>query len=112
MNSTKTRNEDFADISGIQLAYEAYSQWIALNGNEQSLPGLPFTPKQWFWIAAAVQHCQKQKKDFIESAINYYSVSPGKFRVLGALRNLEDFAKDFNCSDDSYMNDKRRCDIW
>lgn len=38
--------------------------------------------------------------------------SPGQFRVLGPLSNMEEFSKDFNCPVGSKMNPENKCIVW
>ncbi|KAJ8321012.1 hypothetical protein KUTeg_002599 [Tegillarca granosa] len=35
-----------------------------------------------------------------------------RYRVIGSMQNSEDFAKVFNCPSGSYMNPKKKCQIW
>ncbi|KAK5649200.1 hypothetical protein RI129_000229 [Pyrocoelia pectoralis] len=112
LNSSNTQNEDIADIAGVKLAYEAYSDWLRKNGEEQRLPGVDYTPKQLFWIASAMRFCAKGTKESIENSISHSPYSLKKFRVLGTLRNSEEFAHDFQCSSTSYMNNENKCELW
>lgn len=34
------------------------------------------------------------------------------FRVIGRLRSSYEFSKDFHCSEDAYMNPKKKCHIY
>lgn len=38
--------------------------------------------------------------------------APDKFRVLGPLSNMRDFAVDYNCPDGSVMNPTKKCEMW
>lgn len=38
--------------------------------------------------------------------------SPNVFRVIGTLRNMDEFAETFNCTKNQYMYSKRKCDFW
>ncbi|KAK4881417.1 hypothetical protein RN001_004736 [Aquatica leii] len=112
LNSSNTKNEDLADIAGLKIAYESYNNWLNKNGPEQKLPGLEYSPKQLFWIAFAVTHCGKDTKKSMEHSIAHYYRSIDKFRVLGSLRNLDEFSRDFQCSSDSFMNNNQKCELW
>ncbi|XP_031337648.1 neprilysin-2-like [Photinus pyralis] len=112
LNSSNTQNEDIADIAGVKLAYEAYNDWLSKNGAEKRLPGVDYTPKQLFWIASAMRWCAKGTVESIENSIAHSSSSLKRFRVLGTLRNMEEFARDFQCSSTSYMNNENKCELW
>ncbi|KAF5279514.1 hypothetical protein FQR65_LT03336 [Abscondita terminalis] len=112
VNSSNTKNEDIADIAGIQLAYKAYRKWVHLYGKESRLPRLDYTPKQMFWISSAIRYCSKGSHEAIDKAVTYSYQSLKRFRVLGALKNSKEFARDFHCPLDSTMNPKDKCDFW
>lgn len=38
--------------------------------------------------------------------------SPGQFRVLGPISNMEEFSKDFSCPLGSKMNPTHKCVVW
>ena len=86
--------------------------WIKKNGGENIHPDMDYTAKQLFWISSAKVWCTKVSPDFLPNM--YYSThTPNEFRVIGALQNNEEFAKDFGCKVGSYMNPADRCQrIW
>lgn len=112
VNSTNTKEEDIADIAGVQLAYKAYKEWIDRNGKEKKLPKLDYTPKQLFWISSAIRFCSKGSPEAIEKTVRHSYQSLKRFRVLGALRNSKHFSKDFHCPAESMMNLNKKCEIW
>lgn len=57
LNGINTQGENIADNGGIKEAYLAYNKFVELNGEEQKLPSLKFSPKQLFWISAAQTWC-------------------------------------------------------
>ncbi|KAK0162310.1 hypothetical protein PV327_008658 [Microctonus hyperodae] len=85
--------------------------WSKKHENEQSLPDLPFTSQQIFWISAATVWCVKYQPMFLENLIESDPHCPGEFRVLGSLSNMPPFAKDFNCPFGSNMNPKDKCEF-
>lgn len=101
-----------ADNGGIKQAYLAYRRWVKRNGPEQKLPGLSFTPKQLFWVAAANTWCVKIRNESLKlQVLNGYH-SPARFRVIGPFGNSKYFAKDFKCPLGSTMNPEHKCEVW
>ena len=50
--------------------------------------------------------------DALEAQLLTDPHSPGKFRIVGALQNNEDFARSFQCPEGSPMNPTEKCDVW
>ena len=104
--------ENIADNLGIKPAYFAYIAQIAADKPEQKLLGLPYTPKQMFWISMANMYCSKIRP---EAQKNYFISdphSPSEFRVNGRLSNFAQFSNDFNCPVGSGMNPVNKCVVW
>lgn len=113
LDGRRTLNENIADNVGLKLAYDAYDKWTQRYGNESRLPGLQhYSPRQMFWLSAANAWCTKYDKKKLEEFINSDEHSPGRFRVIGPLSNLEEFSRDFQCTPDSKMNPVEKCRLW
>lgn len=112
INGLNTLDENIADNGGFKLAYLAYKDWSERNGEEPTLPGLKFNPRQLFWITAANIWCRKVRNEIARDDIKNDIHSPGKFRVIGSFSNSEPFANDFNCKEKSKMNPKNKCTLW
>ncbi|KAK0095919.1 hypothetical protein PV326_007046 [Microctonus aethiopoides] len=112
INGLNTLDENIADNGGFKLAYLAYKDWSERNGEEPTLPGLKFNPRQLFWITAANVWCRKVRNEIARDDIKNDIHSPGKFRVIGSFSNSESFANDFNCKEKSKMNPKNKCTLW
>nr|XP_033323580.1 neprilysin-2 isoform X1 [Megalopta genalis] len=112
LNGINTQGENIADNGGIKEAYLAYKKWVERNHKESRLPGLPYTPEQLFWISAANTWCSKYRPEAMKLRITTGFHSPGKFRVLGPLSNMEEFSEDFNCPVGSKMNPEKKCSVW
>ncbi|XP_078040555.1 M13 family metallopeptidase neprilysin 2 isoform X2 [Augochlora pura] len=112
LNGINTQGENIADNGGIKEAYLAYKKWVKRNHKESRLPGLPYTPEQLFWISAANTWCTKYRPETMKLRITTGFHSPGKFRVLGPLSNMEEFSQDFNCPLGSKMNPEKKCAVW
>jgi membrane metallo-endopeptidase-like protein 1 len=82
------------------------------NEDEKILAGLPYSPKQLFWISFGQVWCTKYRDEALKSQILTAYHSPGEFRVIGPLSNNQDFANDFNCPLGSKMNPEQKCAVW
>ncbi|KAL7013333.1 hypothetical protein ACKWTF_015337 [Chironomus riparius] len=112
LDGVNTLGENIADNGGIRVAYHGYRKYVLRNGQEQKLPGLKYTPNQLFWISGAQVWCSVYRPETVKQAIETSIHSPGQFRVLGPLRNLKEFSRDFNCPVGSPMNPVHKCEIF
>ncbi|KAL1116405.1 hypothetical protein AAG570_004879 [Ranatra chinensis] len=113
LNGINTQGENIADNGGIKQAYRAYKEWVKQNAPEPRLPGLQaFCPSQMFWISAANTWCSTYRDQALSNRITTAVHSPGEFRVVGPLSNMEEFAEDFKCPVGSKMNPKQKCAVW
>lgn len=100
-----------ADLAGATIAYESYNIWNYLNGEEFILPGMVYNNDQLFWISLTISQCTTTESEETVSFKDNFLVN--NLRVVGLLRNTEDFAIDFDCPlDSSYMNPEKKCEIW
>lgn len=44
--------------------------------------------------------------------IEYDSHAPAQYRINGALQNVQEFARDFNCPAGSPMNPNKKCNVF
>lgn len=57
--------------------------------------------------------CEVQRPEYEKKQKEAHDVhSPPKFRVMGAVSNMKDFAKAFDCPKGSPMNPISKCNIW
>ncbi|KAK7482533.1 hypothetical protein BaRGS_00026244, partial [Batillaria attramentaria] len=92
VNGELTIGEDIADNGGLKEAFMAYRKAIAKRGKEEAkLPVLPYTPDQLFFIGFSQFWCSNDRD-----------------RVMGPLRNSEDFSRAFNCPRGSPMNPEKK----
>ncbi|XP_022902431.2 neprilysin-4-like [Onthophagus taurus] len=111
LDGASTQGENIADNGGIKQAYKAYKKWLMLN-EDSKLPGFNATDEQLFFINFAQVWCGTSRPDATRNRIKSAVHSPGRFRVLGTLRNSEEFSKAFSCKAGSLMNPKKKCTIW
>jgi predicted metalloendopeptidase len=107
-----TLGENIADNGGTKLSYEAYLDWLKLNGPEPKLPDLPYDNTKLFFIGYAQEYCAnvRPKTEYIATLSEIHS--PSKFRVIGTLSNFEKFSEAFECSNTAKMNPKLKCEVW
>ena len=76
------------------------------------LPGLPYTPRQLFWVSYAHSWCGKTRPAAMKNRILTDPHSPNNFRVNGPLSNTAQFAQDFKCPLGSNLNPEKKCRVW
>jgi len=114
VNGINTQGENIADNGGMKQAYTAYNSWVDSHAPEKLLPGLNYSQRQLFWISAANVWCSKHRHQALKMSVLTGAHSPDKFRVQGALSNMDSFAKDFNCKAGLNMNPQKenKCKVW
>jgi len=112
LNGINTQGENIADNGGLKEAYWAYNEWVSKNHEEPQLPGLDYNPRQMFWLSAGLTWCARYRPESLKLRVLTGQHSPGNFRVIGPMSNLEEFSKDFNCPLGSRMNPKNKCKVW
>lgn len=112
LNGVNTQGENIADIGGIKEAYWAYDRWVKKHGEERRLPGLKYSGRQMFWVSSATVWCSKTRLEELRQLVVTDEHSPDKYRVWGAVSNMYEFAKDFNCQAGTRMNPKQKCQLW
>lgn len=112
LNGVSTLGENIADNGGIKIAYRAYKKYMETHRREPGLFTLNYTPEQLFWIQNAQTWCSVYRKETLQSLFRIGTLTPGKYRVLGYLQNSDDFARDFNCPKNSFMNPIDKCEVW
>ena len=104
--------ESIGDLAGARIAYRAFE--IAQKGK----PPLPtidgFTPDQQFFIAWGQFRGDAIRPEQARTMAQGDPHPIGKFRVIGPLSNLPEFAKAFGCKPDAPMVRPAadRCDVW
>ncbi|XP_035221045.1 membrane metallo-endopeptidase-like 1 [Stegodyphus dumicola] len=103
------QGESIADNGGLNAAYRAYQSWVKDHKSEGKLPGLQnYTQDQLFFISTARLMCEK----YTDVAKNEGAHAPSDVRTIGMISNMPEFAKAFQCSEDSKMNRKNKCRVW
>ncbi|CAM1304421.1 nep-12 (predicted) [Pycnogonum litorale] len=106
-----TLGENMCDSEGLELSLQAYNVFSSIHGIDAILPGLNLTIEQIFFV----QHAQIWCEVLNHKGYRIYSKdshSPGKYRVIGAVKNSVSFSNAFQCPFGSKMNPKKKCRIW
>ena len=104
--------ESIGDLAGARIAYRAFQ--IARKGK----PPLPvidgYTPDQQFFIAWGQFRGDAVRPETARLMAQGDPHPIGKFRVIGPLSNLPEFAKAFGCKSGQPMvrPEAERCDVW
>lgn len=110
LNGKLTLGENTADNGGLRMAYAAYEK--TLEGQERkTLDG--FTPEQRFFLGYAVSRCENVTDDAARLLVVTDPHSPGKYRLIGAISNMDEFGKAFNCkAGDKMVRADKSCRVW
>jgi len=103
--------ENIPDHGAVKLAHRVYQKYVAKNGEEKAIGSwdmhLGLNPNQLFWLSHAQTWCERPRKlDPTESHM------PWEMRINYALKNTEEFARDFKCPLNSPMNPEKKCSVW
>jgi putative endopeptidase len=111
-NGKLVLGESIGDLAGAKIAYRAFQ--IA----QRDKPPIPtlddFTPEQQFFIAWGQFRGDAVRPEFARTMVQGDPHPIGKFRVIGPLSNLPEFAQAFSCKPESAMVRPAadRCEVW
>ncbi|XP_050044917.1 neprilysin-2-like [Dermacentor andersoni] len=106
--SNGTAREDVRDLLAVAAAFRAYSRLIG-NGGEGTLPGLPFSNDQLFFVHFALSRCERYDTAYEDQLLRHGRRAHAAYRVNGPLRHSVSFSRAFQCRRGSYMNPRRKC---
>ncbi|XP_055905883.1 neprilysin-4-like [Eupeodes corollae] len=112
-----SKGENIADNGGVRQAFRVYRKWQIANkkskrDSTEAMPGLNLTNDQLFFVAYGQSWCNAIRPEALENRLQTNFHCPGKFRVIGALANFEDFSDVFQCPVGSKMNPTKKCRMW
>ena len=111
-NGKLVLGESIGDLAGAKIAYRAFQ--IAQRGKDP-IPAIDgFTPEQQFFIAWGQFRGDAVRPEFARTMVQGDPHPIGKFRVIGPLSNLPEFAQAFSCKPDAPMvrAPAERCEVW
>ena len=79
---------------------------------EPSLPNLPYSPDQLFWISFGQNWCSKLTEKGLKEEAEGSSHPFDEYRVNGIVANSPFFYRDFGCPVGSRMNPEEKCKVW
>ncbi|KAL0477678.1 endothelin-converting enzyme [Acrasis kona] len=108
VNGQLTLGENIADNAGMKNAYKTY---VRVAGQDAAQPSIlrGYSNAQLFFISYAQLWCTKARDEVVKQRLLVDPHSPGKFRVLGPLQNLQGFSDVFKCAAGSKMNPQNKC---
>jgi putative endopeptidase len=112
VNGRLTLGEDIADLGGLKIAYAAFQRSLAGTPRPAALDGL--TPEQRFFLAWAQIWRSKSTDQYLRNQVTVDPHAPARWRVMGPLSNLPEFAAAFHCrgGDPMVRPDSLRALIW
>ncbi|WP_281560179.1 M13 family metallopeptidase [Thalassomonas sp. RHCl1] len=111
VNGELTLGENIGDLSGVTIAYKAYK--ASLDGKEAPvIDGL--TGDQRFFMGYAQIWRSKMVEKTMRNRVATDPHSPGEFRALGSLSNMNEFYEAFDVKegDAMYLPPEKRVKIW
>jgi len=109
INGKLTLGENLADLGGLTISYQAYKKSLA-GKEDKVIDG--FTGDQRFYLAWSQGWKTNYTPEALRKQVLTNPHSPGKFRVLGPLSNLETFAKAFSLKEGSKMIRTDKVKVW
>ena len=112
LNGEFTLGENIGDLGGVNAAYDGLQMYLAENGNPGEIDG--FTPEQRFFLSWATVWRTKYRDDALRNQIKTDPHSPGMFRAVMPLKNVDAFytAFDVKEGDAMYLAPEDRVRIW
>ena len=100
VNGKLTLGENIGDLGGLKISYAAFRK--AQQG-KKTAPIDGFTPDQRFFLGWAQVWCSAQRPEEARLRVQTDPHAPERYRVIGPLSNMPDFAKAFDCEEGQPM---------
>ncbi len=107
-----TLGENIGDLGGTNAAYDGLQLYLKKHGNPGLIDG--FTPEQRFFISWATVWRTKSRDEAIKSQVKTDPHSPGMYRAVVPIKNLDSFYQAFGIKkgDPMYLEPEKRVKIW
>jgi putative endopeptidase len=111
INGELSQGENIADIGGAKISFTAFEKTRA-GKPEEKIDG--FTPEQRFFLSFANMYLELDTPQVLKMWLQTDPHSPGKYRVIGVLSNMAEFAKAFDVPEGAPMRraPADRVNIW
>jgi len=112
LNGKFTLGENIGDLGGVNVAYDALQLAMKETGRPEKIDG--FTPEQRFFMSWGTIWRTKMRDDALKNLIKTNPHSPGMFRAVMPLQNVDPFYEAFNIKegDKMYLKPEDRVKIW
>lgn len=112
LNGQYTLGENIGDLGGVNAAYDGLQLYLAENGRPENIDG--FTPEQRFFMSWATVWRTKYTEEALRNQIKTNTHSPGMYRAIMPLQNMDAFYEAFNIKehDSMYIDEASRVKIW
>ncbi len=112
INGQLTLGENIADLGGVSIAYDALKIYLKDKGTPEKIDG--YTPDQRFFLSWATIWRTKTTDQALINQVKTDPHSPGYFRAIGPLENVDSFYKAFDVksTDKMFKPENQRIIIW
>ncbi len=112
LNGKYTLGENIGDLGGISAAYDGLQIALKESGKTESIDG--FTPEQRFFMSWGTVWRTKYTEEALRNQIKTNTHSPGMYRAVMPLQNVDAFyaAFDIKEGDEMYLKPEDRVRIW
>lgn len=104
------QGESIADLGGLTIAYRAYKK--SLEGKPAPAPIDGLTADQRFFVANGRIWASNHRPEFAQLMAKTDEHPLGRFRSIGTVSNMPEFAQVFECGPGAAMVHEARCQIW
>ena len=105
-----TLAENIADLGGIELAFQAYRDLRQHATPPLQVEGL--TEDQLFFVAVGQAWCTNIRDAELKRSMTVNTHAPARFRVLGSLASMPEFAEAWGCPEGTPMHPPATCEVW
>ncbi|MFD1161095.1 M13 family metallopeptidase [Hwangdonia seohaensis] len=112
LNGEFTLGENIGDLGGINAAYDGLQLYMAEHGRPENIDG--YTPEQRLFLSWATIWRTKYTDDALRNQIKTNTHSPGMYRAVMPLKNVDAFYEAFDIKegDAMYLKPEDRVKIW